>query len=108
MSDESILFETLVVKPWGKIHRISDPFKLGDASVFNLIGKETFVERSHNAKFALSAGIKKLIADRDGEDSLKVELRNLDEKVWNCGSMEDLVDLLHEIKTTYQKIGISI
>lgn len=106
MREYAMLFEELTLLPWGNHWRRSDPFQLGDADTYRLVDNELSGQNGVNAKFALFAAVKKIIADNINSDEVHIEaLRQIQQRIWALNSLNDLCVIMDELAPLYEAVG---
>src|SRR5688572_16489828 len=103
MPDNHMLYESIILAAWDKTWRREDPFKLGDAGTLGAVDNELRGQNGHDAKFALSAALRKVAAEKD---EIYDVLMELDSQVWNANVYNDIVIILPRIKDIFEKAGI--
>jgi hypothetical protein len=107
MKDYGMLYESIVLAAWGKTERGQDPLKMGHADTLGLVDDDLSGRYGHNAKFALSAALKKVASDNEGT-AIYGALVDLDEKLWSAKKYNELCHILEKTKTLFESIGIVV
>jgi hypothetical protein len=107
MENYNMLYESIVLAAWGKTFRREDPLKLGDADTLSLVDNELSGINGHNAKFGLSAALKKVAGDNEGT-AVNAALLDLDGKLWNAKSFNEMCQILNKTKTLFESVGMTI
>jgi hypothetical protein len=107
MTDYAMLYESIVLAAWGKHLRREDPLKMGDADTLGLVDNELSGIYGHNAKFGLSAALKKVAVDNEGTE-INEMLINLDNTLWAAKTYNELCQILEKAKVIFQSIGFVI
>jgi hypothetical protein len=104
-TDYPYLFEQIILAAWQKYSQGADPHGLADSAVIDVLGEILSGEEGHKAKFALSAALKKVAAEREGT-AVAPMLLKLDKKVWEAKRTDDLYPILDKTKTLFESVGI--
>jgi hypothetical protein len=107
MSEYNMLYENVLLEAWGKTWRSEDPFKLADANTLSAVDDKLSGDRGHDAKFGLSAAIRKVMADHDNDTDLTDELLELDKTVWASMTFNDLVKALEKTNQIFSKLDLA-
>ena len=91
MKDYHLLYKRIVLAAWHVDYQFKDPFKLGNAGVFNNVNNDLSKEDGHNIKLSLSAAIKKVAAENiDTRPPIHTLQIQLDKNLSQSGSYNDL------------------
>ncbi len=107
MTNYPMLFESIVLSPWGGNLRRSDPLKMGDADTLAILNEKLSGRNGHNAKFALSLALKKIALEKEGT-AIHGILIELDEQLWKAKKYNEVCQILEKTKTIFEDLGIPI
>lgn len=100
-----MLYEEIVLKAWEKTWKATDPMNLGSSDVFGSADNELTGDNGNALRMGLSSALRKIAAEQNGND-ISDELMKLNSQVWKAKVVNDICEILVNVKAVFVKIGL--